>query len=104
MAQERGKDLPAGYWGRKQRLYFAALEEAIENTSDEMYKIVGIAHLMKEAGAMVRGKGEMARHISEEEERALEAAVEAMSDEELGLTRDEPAVDSEQPDDLDHED
>jgi hypothetical protein len=99
MAKERSKDLPAGYWGRKQRLYLAAMEEAVEETRDEMYRIVGLAHLMKEVGNMLRGRGEMARRITEEEERAMEAAVEAMSDEELGLTRDEPAVDSEQPDD-----
>jgi hypothetical protein len=83
MAQERGKDLPAGYWGRKQRLYLAAMEEAVEETRDEMYRIVGIAHLMKEVGNMIRGRGETARLISEEEERAIEAEVAAMSDEEL---------------------
>jgi hypothetical protein len=96
MSQERGKDLPDGYWGRKQRLYLAAMEEAVEETRDEMYRIVGLAHLMKEVGNMIRGRGEMARRISEEEERAMEAEVEAMSDEELGLTRDEPRY-SEQP-------
>jgi hypothetical protein len=51
MAQERGQDLPDGYWGKKQRLYFAAMEELVDDTKDEMYKIVAIAHLMKETGA-----------------------------------------------------
>ena len=83
MAQERSKDLPAGYWGRKQRLYLAAMEEAVEETRDEMYRIVGLAHLMKEVGNMIRGRGEMARRVSEEETRALELQVAAMSDEEL---------------------
>ena len=99
MERERGKDLPDGYWGKKQRLYFAAVEELVDDTKDEMYKIVAIAHLMKETGAMLRGKSEMARRITEEEERAIEASVRAMSDEELGLTRNEPwaaSVDSEQ--------
>ena len=99
MERKRGKELPEGYWGKKQRLYFAAMEEVVEDSKDEMYRIVAIAHLMKETGAMLRGKSEMARRISEEEERAMEAEVEAMSDEELGLTHDEPSaatVDSEQ--------
>jgi hypothetical protein len=83
MRQERGNDLPTGYWGRKQRLYLAAMEEAIEETKDEMYRIVGLAHLLKETGNMIRGRGEMALRITEEEERAMEAEVAAMSHEEL---------------------
>jgi hypothetical protein len=59
------------------------MEEAVEETRDEMYRIVGLAHLMKEVGNMLRGRGEMARRITEEEERAMEASVAAMSDEEL---------------------
>ena len=83
MAQERGDDLPDGYWGRKQRFYFAAMEEQIESTTDDMYKIVGLAHLLKETGNMLRNRGEMAKLISEEESRQLEAEVRNMSDEEL---------------------
>jgi hypothetical protein len=91
MRRERGNDLPTGYWGRKQRLYLAAMEEAIEETKDEMYRIVGLAHLLKETGNMIRGRGEMACRITEEEERAIEAEVAAMSDEELAaaIDRDE---------------
>ena len=59
------------------------MEEVVEDSKDEMYRIVAIAHLIKETGAMLRGKSEMTRRISEEEERALEASVQAMSDEEL---------------------
>ena len=81
MERKRGKELPEGYWGKKQRLYFAAMEEVVEDTKDEMYRIVAIAHLIKETGAMLRGKSEMARRITEEEERAIEAEVAAMSDE-----------------------
>jgi hypothetical protein len=85
MAQERGDDLPSGYFGKKQRLYFAAMEEQIESTTDDMYRIVGLAHLLKETGNMLRGRGEMARRVSEEEERAIEEEVRAMTDEELGI-------------------
>jgi hypothetical protein len=66
-------------------MYMAAMEEAVEESKDEMYKIVGIAHLMKEAGNMLRVRGEMARRISEEEERAMEAEVAQMTDAELGI-------------------
>ena len=83
MERKRGKELPEGYWGKKQRLYFAAMEEVVEDSKDEMYRIVAIAHLIKETGAMLRGKSEMARRITEEEERAIEAEVAAMSDEEM---------------------
>ena len=67
------------------------MEEAIEETKDEMYRIVGLAHLLKETGNMIRGRGEMACRITEEEERAIEAEVAAMSDEELAaaIDRDE---------------
>jgi hypothetical protein len=64
------------------------MEEAIEGTKDEMYRIVGLAHLLKETGNMIRGRGEMARRITVEEERAIEAEVAAMSDEELGIKSD----------------
>ena len=83
MAQECGDDLPDGYFGKKQRLYLAAMEEQIESTTDDMYRIVGLAHLLKETGNMLRGRGEMARRISEEEARELEASVRDMTDEEL---------------------
>ena len=83
MAQERANDLPTGYWGKKQRLYFAAMEEQIESTTDDMYKIVGLAHLLRATGNMLHNRGEIARRITEEEERAIEAEVAAMSDEEL---------------------
>jgi hypothetical protein len=46
----------------------------VQETRDEMYRIVAIAHWMKETGNMLRGRGEMARRITEEEERTIEAA------------------------------